>query len=49
MSESWFAQTPESEGEGSDDIVSWTSSNQLLGHMLEGGVLPVIPLTFLPE
>lgn len=49
MSESWFAQTPESEGEGSDDIVSWTSSNQLLGHMLEGGVLPVPLLDFLQE
>ena len=49
MSESWFAQTPESEGEGSDDIIAWTSSNQLLGHMLEGGVLPVSPLAFLPE
>ena len=48
LNESWFALTPETDGDnGSDDIVLWTSTNQLLGHMLEGGVLPVLPLVFL--
>lgn len=51
LAENIFVQAPSSSGkiDGSDDIVSWMSPNEIIGELLSAGVLPITKLEFLPD